>query len=67
MINTIHSLLKYHFTIISVQHFKRFYAYFKACKDTFTTCRPITRFDGCFLKGRYGRGLLMTMEREGNE
>jgi len=34
--------------------FMRFYTCFKACKDNFVSCRPITGLDGCFLKGQYG-------------
>ena len=33
--------------------FRRFYACLKACKDSFTSCRPFIGLNGCFLKGKY--------------
>jgi len=47
--------------------FKRFYACLKACKDSFTCCRPFIGLDGCFLKGKYGGELLIAIGRDGNE
>ena len=47
--------------------FKRFYACLKACKDSFTCCRPFIGLDDCFLKCKYGGELLTTVGREGNE
>ena len=47
--------------------FKRFYTCLIACKDSFVSCRPIIGLDGCFLKGRYGVELLMTVGRDGND
>jgi len=47
--------------------FQRFYACFKACKDSFMLCRPIIGLDGCFLKGKYGGELLTIVGRDGND
>jgi len=47
--------------------FQRFYVCFKACKDSFMSCRPIIGLDGCFLKGKYGGELLSTVGRDGND
>jgi len=47
--------------------FRRFYACLKACKDSFTSCRPFIGLDGCFLKGKYGWELLTAIGRDGNE
>ncbi|WVY90541.1 hypothetical protein V8G54_036055 [Vigna mungo] len=47
--------------------FKRIYICLKVCKDSFISCRPIIGLDGCFLKGKYGGELLITVGRDGNE
>ncbi|XP_022631890.1 uncharacterized protein LOC111240670 [Vigna radiata var. radiata] len=47
--------------------FLRFYACFKACKNSFLLCRPIIGLDGCFLKGRYRGGLLTAVARDAND
>ncbi|WVZ21758.1 hypothetical protein V8G54_000302 [Vigna mungo] len=47
--------------------FKRIYVCLKACKDSFSSCRPIIGVDGCFLKGKYGGELLTAVGRDGNE
>jgi len=47
--------------------FQRFYACFKACKDSFMSCKPIIGLDGCFLKGKYGGELLTVVGRDGND
>ena len=47
--------------------FERFYTCFKACKDSFMSCRPIIGLDGCFLKGKYGGELLTAIGRDGND
>ena len=47
--------------------FQRFYSCFKACKDSFISCRPIIGLDECFLKGKYGGELLTTVGRDGND
>lgn len=48
-------------------HFQRFYVCFKACKDSFLSCRPIIGLDGCFLKGYYGGQILTAIGRDPND
>jgi len=43
------------------------YIFFKACKESFKSCRPIVGFDGCFLKGYYGEQLLTAIGRDPND
>ncbi|WVZ12473.1 hypothetical protein V8G54_017003 [Vigna mungo] len=47
--------------------FNRIYVCLKACKNSFISCRPIIGLDGCFLKGKYGGELLITVGRDANE
>jgi len=47
--------------------FRRFYTCLKACKDSFTSCRPFIGLDGCFLKSKYGGELLKAIGRDDNE
>jgi len=47
--------------------FKRLYVCLKASKDNFVSCRPSIGLDGCFLKGKYGRELLLVVARDGND
>ncbi|WVY91150.1 hypothetical protein V8G54_036664 [Vigna mungo] len=47
--------------------FNIIYVCLKACKDSFSSCRPIIGLDGCFLKGKYGRELLTAVGRDANE
>jgi len=47
--------------------FKRLYNCLKAAKDSFISCRPIIKVDGCFLKGKYEGELLTVVGRDGND
>ena len=48
--------------------FQRFYSCLKVCKDYFVFCRPIIGLEGCFLKGKYGGGeLLSAVGRDAND
>jgi len=47
--------------------FQRLYVCFKACKDSFVSCRSIIGLDGCFLKGKYGGELLTAVARDAND
>ena len=47
--------------------FERIYVCLEACKSAFvTTCRPLIRLGGCFLKGEYGGQLLSAVGNDGN-
>ena len=47
--------------------FERIYVCLEACKSAFvTTCRPLIRLDGCFLKGEFGGQLLTAVGKDGN-
>ena len=48
-------------------HFQRVYICFKACNESFKSCRPIIGLDGCFLKGYYGGQLLTAIGRDPND
>jgi hypothetical protein len=47
--------------------FQRLHICYKGCKESFKRCRPIIGLDGCFLKGPYGRQLLVAIGRDPNE
>ena len=48
-------------------YFQRMYVCYKACKESFLTCRPIIGLDGCFLKGYYGGQILAAIGRDPND
>jgi hypothetical protein len=48
-------------------YFQRMYICYKACKESFLTCRRIIGLDGCFLKGYYGGQILAAIGRDPND